>query len=211
MSPVERTYTGGNRIIEHYGAWHKITFSEEYRGAHFDGAGNFVVESSSGHLVFENATDKVINLKDGAGNDFIKAYMAGAAGTVDLRIYSGYQIINGSGGEDMILAGADGSQLWGGADNVADTLVGGDGSDIFIGGKNYGSDNFQNASSADVINLNDTTLSDIVSANERDGALVISFNTGNTLTVQSTEALSANIVFADGTNRRYNHATKSWS
>ena len=210
MSPIERIYTGGNKIIKHYGSWRKITFDEIYRGAHFDGAGNFIVESSTGHLVFENATDKVINLKDAAGNDFIKAHMSSSAGTVDGRIYSGYQILNGSLGEDLIFAGADGSQLWGNADTAADTLVGGDGSDIFVGGKNEGSDTFQNASSADVVSLNDTNLSDIVSTNTRDGALVLSFNTGNTLTVQSTEALSANIVFSDGTNRRFNHATNSW-
>ena len=148
--------------------------------------------------------------QDAAGNDFIKAHMSSSAGTVDGRIYSGYQILNGSLGEDLIFAGADGSQLWGNADTAADTLVGGDGSDIFISGKNEGSDTFQNASAADVINLNDTSLSDIVSTNTRDGALVISFNTGNTLTVQSTEALSANIIFSDGTNRRFNHATNSW-
>ena len=210
MSPIDRVYTGGNRIIQHYGSWRKITFAEEYQGAHFDGAGNFIVESSSGHLVFENATDKVINLKDAAGNDFIKAHMSSTAGTVDGRIYSGYQILNGSLGEDLIFAGADGSQLWGNADTASDTLVGGDGSDIFVGGKNEGSDTFQNASAADVINLNDTNLSDIVSTNTRDGSLVISFNTGNSLTVQSTEALSANIIFSDGTNRRFNHATNSW-
>ena len=93
---------------------------------------------------------------------------------------------------------------------MADTLVGGNGSDIFIGGKTQGADIFLNASSTDIVHLNDATLSDIIATEENNGAIAIAFNNGNAVAVQSSEPLSAAVMFADGSAYRFNHTNKSW-
>ena len=93
---------------------------------------------------------------------------------------------------------------------MTDILVGGNGADIFIGGRTQGADFFLNASAADLVHLNDTTLSDIVATAEENGTIGIAFNTGNVIAVQSSEAYSAAFMLADGSTYRYNHANKSW-
>ena len=209
-SSLQTVYTGGNQVINDYASGERIVFGATYTGAFFDGNGNFFAGSTTGALVVQNAADKVIDLTDAAGNDFVKAYQATTAGVIDGRGLGGFEVINGSAGSDAIYAGDGGSQLWGGADSVSDAMMGGSGTDIFIGGKNQGADFFLNASANDVIHLNDSTLGDIVATAEENGTIGIAFNTGNVVAVQSSELLSANLMLADGSTYRFNHATKNW-
>ncbi|MBR2520281.1 MAG: hypothetical protein IKE46_10940 [Selenomonadaceae bacterium] len=201
--------TGTNQVLSNY-AGEPVTVSGSFMGAAFSG-NSFVVNSSAGTLTIQNVTDKVVDLRNSAGGEFIKAYQASSAGVIDGRGINAYEIIQGaSNGADIILAGDGGSQLWGGADTAADAIAGGNGSDIFIGGRFQGADAFYNVSSADAVNLTDASLSDIVAAVEVNGNIAIGFNTGNIITIQSTDTLSGAINLADGTSWRYNHATKSW-
>ena len=155
--------------------------------------------------------DKVIDMVDSEGNAFAKAYAATNPGLIDGRGIAGYEIIAGSdAGADLIFAGDGGSQLWGGAGIASDTLIGGGGTDIFVGGKYQGADVFGNASAYDVVYLNDTTLSDIVATAEQNGVITVAFNTGNVIAVYSSQTLSSAFVLADGSAWRFNHATKSW-
>ena len=195
----QRVYAGGNQIISDYTSGEKIIFNAAYTGSFYDDAGNYCVGSSTGALVIQNAVDKVIDLSDGAGNSVIKAYAATTAGVIDGRGLIGFELINGSAGTDAIFAGDGGSQMWGGYDVAADVLVGGGGTDIFL-----------NASSADIVHLNDATLSDIIATEENNGSIAIAFNTGNVVGVQSSELLSATVMLADGAAYRFNHANKSW-
>lgn len=181
-----------------------------YTGAAFDENGNFFVSSSTGTLVIQNSMDKIIDLSDVAGNSFIKAYSASTAGVIDGRGLTGFEMINGSAGADVIFASDGGSQLWGGADVESDALVGGAGSDMFVGSKAQGGDAFLNASSADIVNLLDVTLSDIIATAEDNGSIGIAFNTGNVIVMQSSELLSAAVNLADSSSWRFNHVTKSW-
>ena len=181
-STAQNVYAGGEQTISSYQSGDKILFNAEYRGGGYDGEGNFSVNSSAGTLVVKNAADKVIDLTNGAGNSFVKAYAASKSGVIDGRELSGYQIINGSSGADVICAGNGGSQLWGGAE--ADVLVGGAGVDTFITGKMQGADLIRNAATADNVNLNDSTLSDIVATSENSRMISLSFNTGNVVNVQ---------------------------
>lgn len=116
------------------------------------------------------------------------------------RVYTGGdQIISEyTSGEKIVLGTMPTGWIFGG------------GTDIFTGGKYQGADVFANASSADVVNLNDATLSDIVAASESNNVISLAFNTGNVVAVGSSELLSAAFVLADGSAWRYNHATKSW-
>ena len=207
---TQNVYVGGNQVIANYQSGDKIIFGTDYTGAFYDGAGNFFAGSSTGALAVENAMDKVIDLRDAAGNDFVKAYAATNPGVIDGRNIAGFEVINGSAGADAIFAGDGGSQLWGGADVATDILVGGGGSDIFIVSKYQGSDLIVNASSKDVVYLSDANLSDIIATEENNGVVAVAFNTGNVVAVQSSEALSSTFLLNDGSSYRYNHAAKSW-
>ena len=207
---AQRVYTGGNQVVGDYVSGEKIVFGDVYTGAFYDGAGNFFAGSTTGALVIQNAADKVVDLSDASGNSFVKAYMATTAGVIDGRGLTGFEIINGSSGSDAIFAGDGGSQLWGGLDTAADTMIGGGGTDIFIGGRTQGADVILNATAGDIVHLNDATLGDIMATAEQNGAIAVAFNTGNVVAVQSTEPLSAAFMLADGSAYRYNHANKSW-
>ncbi len=209
-TPAQRIYKGGNQVIADYQSGEKIFFGAGYTGSQFDDEGNFCINSPSGKLVIQNPTDKMIDLNTATGKSLAKAYAASTAGIIDGRGLDGFEIIKGSAGADVICAGDDGSQLWGGADNATDVLIGGNGNDIFVGGKSQGNDLFLNASVADVVNLTDVTVGDITSAEESGGKISISFNTGNVVNVQSSDFLSAKFILADGSAYRYSHAEKSW-
>ena len=205
---TQNIYTSGDKTISNYSG-QAVTLGA-FTGANFNG-NNFVVNSPTGALIIENVTDKIVDLRDGTDNAFIKAYTPSTAGVIDLRGLAGYEIISGAAnGTDVIFAGDGGSQLWGGSGLDADALVGGNGSDIFVGGRFQGSDNIFNASSADTVNLTDATLSDIVATVGGDGNISIGFNTNSVINIQSTELLSAAINLADGSSWRFNHATKAW-
>ena len=204
-----QTYTGGNKTVSNYNG-EPIIFNAPYTGVDFSGS-TFQFHSSSGTLTIQNVTDKLIDFRNSAGNVLAKAYAAGSAGTIDGRRYSVYQFIVGvSGASNTIYAGNAGSYLWGNSGNVTDVLIGGAGDDTFFVGKRDGNDAIQNASSADNVNLYDVSLSDIMFTAEDNGTLGIAFNTGNVITIQSTDNLSAKINLADGNSYRFNHATKSW-
>ena len=206
---AQRVYTGGNQVVSDYQAGEKIVLGTlPTSGTFVDG--NFVLTSASGSLVVENAANKVVEFTDGNGNDFIKAYAATNPGTIDGRGLAGFEIINGSEGNDFIYAGDGGSQLWGGSSAASDWLEGGAGTDIFVGGRYQGADIFNNAEAKDEVHLNDATLSDIIATAEQNGLVAISFNNGNSVAIQSTEALSAAVVLADGSAWRYNHAARTW-
>ena len=99
------------------------------------------------------------------------------------------------------------NQLWGNVDTSnaifgggdSDTFTGTNEADTFVSGKNQGSDTFRNISTKDTIYLNDATLSDLVGVKDVNGFIYLNFNTGNTLTIQSSELLSGAIQLADGT------------
>ena len=205
----ENDYNGGDKTISDYSG-QAINFNDIFVASAFNN-GNFLVQSTTGLLTIENVADKIIDLRDGDGNVFVKAYTPSQAGVIDGRGISGIEIIEGSSaGTDVVFAGDGGSSLWGGAGTDADALVGGAGADIFVGGRSQGNDNIFAASSTDVVNLIDASLSDIVGTIGNDTGIAIGFNTGNVINIQSTDTLSAAINLSDGSSWRYNHSTKSW-
>lgn len=207
----DKTYTGGLQTIWNYLTGEKIYFGTDWTSAFFDDLGNFLIGSDLGVLTVQNAFDKIIDVSNFAGQTLLLAYKAFLPSVLDGRGLSSFEIIVGSNfGADVIFAGDKGSQLWGGADLSADILVGGDGADIFIGGRFQGTDTFLNASGADAVNFSDASLSDIVATAEIDGTIAISFNTGNVVTLQSSDTFSAAISLSDGSTWRFNHSTKTW-
>ena len=98
-----------------------------------------------------------------------------------------------------IYAPDEGGQLWGGEGFVADTLIGGAGQDIFIGGKEQGSDTFLNVSASDEVRLTDVTLKDISDISKDGDTIRISLDNGNVFTIQSSDTVSGAVVFGDST------------
>lgn len=208
-SANNHVYTGGNGVISNY-AGEQIIVGMLPKEWMFYG-NDFYYGSNTGTLVVQNVKDKIIDLRDGNGNSFVKAYKATYSGTINGKGLAGFEYIVGSDyGGDAIYAGDGGSSLWGGAGNYSDTLIGGAATDVFVTGKSQGNDVINNASIADVVWLRDVNFSDIKYTASSNGVIGMEFNTGNTLLVGSTSNVSAIFQFADGSSRRYNLATKSW-
>ena len=203
------SYTGGNQTITDY-AGEKIFLGAFPTGLNYSGD-TFHFYSATGALTITNARDKIIDFRDGYGNEFAKACAMTNPTTLDGRTLTGFSYLVGSdAGSNVIFAGNSGSDLWGNTGNAFDLLIGGTGYDTFFVGKYDGNDAIQNAAAADSINLYDVRLSDITLTAEDNGTLGIAFNTGNVITIQSTDFISAKFNLADGNSYRYNHATKSW-
>lgn len=91
----------------------------------------------------------------------------------------------------------EGGQFWGTPYN--DTLVGGAGADLFYGGKDQGSDTFLNVSSTDKVYLTDVTLNDLSDVKKEGDVITFTFKNGNTVNIQSSEAVSGAVVLGDST------------
>ena len=208
-STDNHVYTGGNAVISNY-AGEQITVGMLPKEWMFYGS-DFYYGSNTGTLVVQGVKDKILDFRDGNGNSFVKAYSATYSGVSDGRTWSGFEYIVGSDyGADAIFAGDGGSSLWGGNGSYDDTLIGGAATDVFVSGKSQGNDVISNASSADVIFLPDVEVRDILYVNEQNNTLALTFNTGNSLLIGSTDYLSARMDFADGASWRFNHSTRSW-
>ena len=203
------TYTGGYQSIYNY-AGAPIFLGAFPTGLNFIDD-DFHFYSATGELLLKDVDGIVIDFRDGWGNAFVKAYAADNPCVIDGRNFSGFQYLVGSDdGSNTIIAGNDGSNLWGNKGWATDLLIGGANGDTFFTGKSEGNDAIQNASAADSVNLYDVRLSDITFTAEDNGTLGIAFNTGSVITIQSTDFISAKINLADGNSYRFNHQTRSW-
>lgn len=90
------------------------------------------------------------------------------------------------------------AQLWG-EDFISETLIGGEGKDIFIGGKTQGAKTFLNVSAEDEIHLTNVTLNDIIDIEKSADIITISLDNGNIFTIQSSDTVSGAVVLADST------------
>ena len=87
---------------------------------------NFHFYSTTGELVVQNVMDKVIDFRDGYGNEFAKAYAITNPGIIDGRASLGVEyLVGSSAGSNILYAGDGDSRLWGNTGTASDTLVGG--------------------------------------------------------------------------------------
>lgn len=201
------TYTGGNMTIANFSSEETINYQTDFKGFSFNDT-DFMVHSSSGTLDIQNARDKLINFATN-GNTIAVAYLASGGGEINGEGFSVPTIIiGGNDSENILRAGSAGSSLWGGSGG-ADTLIGGAGQDNFFFGKYSGIDVISNASSNDVVNLFDVSLSDIVSANTEGNVASLNLNTGGTLHIISNENLSPTIQLSDS-SWKYNQSSGQW-
>ena len=184
----------------------------------FEDGSTYTFEGSNYDIRLDGSTGKTfvnvynvdadIRLDGSTGKTFVNVY------NVDASNSFGNDVIFGDANSNVIIEGGGNNILWGGAGSAADYLQGGTGEDTFLCSRNEGNDIIVNASIADSINLYDVTLSDIISATEVEGngtgTISLTFSTGNTLTVQGTDSMSAAFNLADGSSWRYHRGTGTW-
>ena len=139
-------------------------------------------------------------------------YYNGNIVTMDARNNpQGGMFLAGNENSNAIYAGYGGNVLWGGSGyTTTDYLYGGAGADIFMTGKNDGTDLIFNADVNDTINLYDTNLADLVNFSVNENSIALGWNTGNMTAIATSEVLSPRIQFASGEAFRFNRATGGW-
>ena len=121
-------------------------------------------------------------------------------------------MLAGNSNDNLIYASAYGNQLWGGLG--ADTLVGGNGEDIFWIGSNESSAHVENCSASDLVYMFDLDVDEIQSGNanfngDADG-VTLNVDGENVMTIRRSEnASTTNVQFIDGTRWSYDYSSGS--
>ena len=108
----------------------------------------------------------------------------------------------GNANDNILTASQGNSSMWGGDQGGNDTLVGGEGADMFWYGKSEGNghDIVNNIDGEDTVNLYDANLEDILSADVTANEVVITMkDSRNTLTVQGNVTSGIGFRLANGT------------
>lgn len=155
------------------------------------------------------------------GNNLNALHVTTAGVYVDLdeEVYSNIQVLDArssGGGNELIgdafanhiISGGNDSTVWGGADEADDVLFGGTGKDTFIYGVDEGNDIINGAEDSDVIDFYNAFLRDLTVTQADDSGVVLALGLKNlTITGQNNPILH----FADGSNYRYDRASRSWT
>ena len=130
-------------------------------------------------------------------------WLDGAAGVgysniskVDGSGSTGSLTIGGTASKDSLVGGSGSNTLWGGAGN--DTLTGGTGYNEFFMGSAEGSDVITGSKAEDKVMLYNMSLNNVATATVKNGNLVLGFNNGSQLTVNSYQSGAATYEFTDG-------------
>ena len=219
--------------VESEGNSVKFQIYDDNNEAVIDNALNKIIKVSAGGV------DWVVEYgEDLTYNESVNFYSANSAATLtigsdvttsnveiwsngaDGKFYNNIKDINASGyvnsailvGNDMenvITSSNGGSKLWGGEGSENDTLIGGSGSDEFFYLKGNGDDVVQNASSGDIINLLNITLSDMTLATITSSGVNFEFNDGGKLSIETTSDLTFKL--GDGSTYKSNHNTREFT
>ena len=121
---------------------------------------------------------------------------------LDASEFSGNATLVGNNRNNVITASAGGSTLWGGNGTSNDTLIGGEGDDLFIYQSGNGRDIIQGAGENDTVQLIGITL-DEISVTATDSSLKLNFASGGSLSLDTNSGTTFNI---DDTNYTYNNS-----
>lgn len=153
-----------------------------------------------------------------SGNDTIHSFShnstlnCGVFGDCLVKNYGNENTIIGARGNDYIINSTYGnSYVWGGSGSEGnDTLIGGDGQDIFWFGHDDGHDVFLNAGSNDVIFLYDMNISHYAYGNQDSDNFTVKFRGGSTITVQCNEQFTPVFQFSTGERFTCDRSTGYW-
>lgn len=171
------------------------------------GANYYHLNGNDGTLYANFDTYKEIWLSNDAGQYFfgIKNVVANNAGE---------NIIGGNDESNLIIGGSGRTSMWGGAENVSDTLQGGDGHNLFWYGLNDGNDFVTNAKEGDIVSMYDVTLDDIADAQVGEHNISITLNNGNNLNIQDSGNVTPTFWLSSsetsGVMYKYTRSTGKW-
>ena len=119
---------------------------------------------------------------------------------LDAHNVGGTAVLTGNSSNNSITAAQGDTWLWGGNSTSNDTLVSGDGSDIFFYGlinKNEGSDIITGASEGDTLSLGNFSVAEVSNLSFDGDNVTFAFTSGGSVTMNYTEG--ASIDFKEGT------------
>ena len=126
---------------------------------------------------------------------------------LDGSAVEGNATLVGNDFDNVITAGKGHSSLWGGASTSNDTLIGGEGRDLFWYEMGNGNDVIQGASSSDSVNLYGVTV-DMLTTEVTADSVTLKFNNGQTLKLDTNDGTTFQL--ADGSNWIYDKSDSSW-
>ena len=192
-----------------YTSYEQVTFHTEFKNFKLDGD-NLRIYSSSGSLTITNVRGRTMAYANADGNPIAHSYVASSSETIDRREYSSqFEVVIGAdNANNLIYAGNGGSNLWGGYGGN-DTLTGAAGYDEFNYKVGSGNDVIENAGDNDIVNLNDISMSDIVSAKVDYSEISATFADGGSLKITGNSKVG---FLVDGvTYYVSNRSTGAWS
>ena len=173
-----------------------------------DGKADYLAATVAGGAtvnVSSALTEKTGIWLDGRGDKWFSdnfAVIDATASSAELELAGDYKA-------NTIMAGSGNASLWGGSGNANDLLVGGTGHNSFYYQQGDGADTINNANDGDVVSLFDTSLDNILSADITSTGVVVNFNNGGSLTVNSNNDVTYQL--SDGSTWSADHTNKTWS
>ena len=208
-----------DRLTIEGGAGKDMQFVNDYAS---DGVIAQVAETSleydgTANLYWATGKNATLTFNSTVPGEEISVYLDGSQGNVeyrgDIRNIDGSGFIGktnlvGDSKDNIITAGNYGSTLWGGDDSSNDTLIGGNGDDVFIYKAGNGDDVISNASAQDVVNFEDITLDMISSTDATSSSIKFTFATGGSLSLDTNNGTTFNIEGVDYTYDTSNNKLK---
>lgn len=200
-------YTGGTAIVSNYNTGDKLNYSADFTGLEIS-SDDLVLNSSSGKVYLRDVRNTLVTLTDVSGNNSAYGYMASTAGELNGKNYDKYEVIIGADSlANTIIAGDNGTSLWGGSGSADDSLIGGSGVDNFFYSYGNGNDTIQSANSEDFVRLMNISVSQISNATITDSGVNATFDNGNTLTISG----QAGNFIVDGKTYHADYQNKVWT
>ena len=149
--------------------------------------------------VDENAGEEAaIWLNNDATREGNDARFMGDIAELDASNYAGNATLVGNDKDNVITAGSGNNSLWGGASASNDTLIGGEGADLFWYEKGNGDDVIVGSTDKDTLNLYGITLDDISSIDYDNNDIKLNINGGGSLTIKDGVESGVTAKLADG-------------
>lgn len=174
----------------------------------FDGLANCYVANGGNATVNVDASveSAQVWLND-KGNGLHGSYYLGDITVLDGSKSAGQLILTGNDLANTVIGGAGTNSIWGGYGYDSDVLIGGAGQNTFFFAPVNGNDVIQGAHDGDVIDLTTVKTSDIVGTSITDGGTAVGLWDGSVLEVRSNAAVEYKT--ADGTYVA-DHASGQW-
>ena len=171
----------------------------------YDGRANYFSTTTKSRAKLEVSSEvdnAEVWLNNGRSDEF-----HGNIYELDASAVEGNATLVGNDFDNVITAGKGNNSLWGGSSASNDTLIGGDGKDLFWYEMGNGNDVIQGAGSNDSVNLYGITV-DMLTTEVTSDSITLKFNNGQTLKLDTNDGTTFQL--ADGSNWNYDKSDNSW-